>query len=420
MSNEQNDGGGRRLSAAAVNIAKGAATGGVHGAAVGVVQSFLPEIAKLALILLLLPILAFTAIPNIIFGYGSATDAEVIDFNDRASSLDAAYGLADVYTRTEIDVIVEYIKALNTTADGEPLFDAVEVTEDTDHTNIYWLIAITSVANKQDLFTMDGGTVQGMIKKKLVSVWAILESLLDDGVSIFRTLKIDVSDLDPDALMDKLHFTAEERSWAALLHSTIAEEQSLDLAYSDGAGYYGTDYGNIIFTDAATEVVYYNQTDARWGNMLYGKTNIIGKAGCGPTALAIAVASLTDNRVTPDAVAAWSVENGYRVEGDGSSRALITDGGAHYGLTVTGIGNDASKVVEALQSGKLVIAIMAQGHFTSGGHFIVLRGVTADGNILVADPGNVTRSGQEWALSLIVNEASRKTAYGGPFWVMAG
>ena len=39
---------------------------------------------------------------------------------------------------------------------------------------------------------------------------------------------------------------------------------------------------------------------------------------------------------------------------------------------------------------------MAKGHFTSNGHFIVLRGITEDGKVLVADPASYKRSGQEW------------------------
>ena len=136
-------------------------------------------------------------------------------------------------------------------------------------------------------------------------------------------------------------------------------------------------------------------------------------------ALAIAVASLTSNQVTPYDVAQWSVENGYRCEGNGSYHSLIPNGGAHYGLTVTGIGNDSKKLVDALKNGKLVIAIMSKGHFTSSGHFIVLRGMTEDGKILVADPASVKRSNQEWELGIILNEASRRAGSGGPFWVMS-
>ena len=111
-------------------------------------------------------------------------------------------------------------------------------------------------------------------------------------------------------------------------------------------------------------MVYYNQTDARWGNKLYGKTGTIGAEGCGPTALAIVVATLVDSSVTPYDVAKWSAETGHRCEGNGSYHSLIPDGGAHYGLTVTGIGNNSTKLVEALQDGKLVIALMSKGHFT--------------------------------------------------------
>jgi hypothetical protein len=75
-------------------------------------------------------------------------------------------------------------------------------------------------------------------------------------------------------------------------------------------------------------------------------------------------------------------------------------------------------MVDALADGKLVVAIMAKGHFTNSGHFIVLRGVTAEGKILVADPANYTRSQQAWDLAIILNEASGRAGAGGPFWII--
>ncbi|MDD4509899.1 MAG: C39 family peptidase, partial [Oscillospiraceae bacterium] len=78
---------------------------------------------------------------------------------------------------------------------------------------------------------------------------------------------------------------------------------------------------------------------------------------------------------------------------------------------------EPQKIIDALSSGKLVVAIMSKGHFTSSGHFIVLRGVK-DGKILVADPASYKRSQQEWDLSIIVDEASKGAAAGGPFWII--
>ncbi len=219
---------------------------------------------------------------------------------------------------------------------------------------------------------------------------------------------------EAEAYMDQVGFTQEEKEWAALLCSIVEEGQRTSAPGCD------TDYGDITFTDAETSVVYYNQRDVRWGDRMYGRSGTIGEAGCGPTALAIAVASLTDHQVTPYDVAQWSVANGCRCEGDGSYHSLIPNGGRHYGLTVTSIGRDGRLLVEALQEGKLAIAIMAKGHFTNGGHFIVLRDVTAEGKILVADPASVQRSGQAWDLRIITGEASRRVgSAGGPIWVLS-
>lgn len=401
-----------RAAAAAANITRGMASGGVYGAAVEAAKSFFPELVKVSVILLfaiiLIPMLIFTALPNIVFGYDSASSPDIVDFTASAYKLDEVYRNLESKNQSCIDRLVNSILPEFWT-DGVADYDDYTVETSADGMNQYWLVAIGSVRYKQDLYTMDEAAMEALLYDKL-----------DYSASITdHVLNISIWDLTSEAYMDRLGFSQKEMDWAALLYSTLAEDQNVTLEDSDGAGYYNTDYGDIVFSNAETPVVYYNQTDSRWGNKMYGKSGSIGEAGCGPTALAIVVASLTDNQVTPYHVAQWSVENGYRCEGNGSYHSLIPNGGEHYGLTVTGIGNNSKKLVEALKEGKLAIAIMSKGHFTTGGHFIVLRGVTEDGNILVADPASVKRSSQEWALGIITNEASRKAGSGGPFWVFS-
>ena len=79
---------------------------------------------------------------------------------------------------------------------------------------------------------------------------------------------------------------------------------------------------------------------------------------------------------------------------------------------------EPQRIVDALADGKLVVAIMTKGHFTSSAHFIVLRGCTSDGEILVADPASYQRSEKSWDLSIILNEASKSAGAGGPFWII--
>lgn len=178
-------------------------------------------------------------------------------------------------------------------------------------------------------------------------------------------------------------------------------------------------YEGITFTDTDTPVVYYNQADSRWGNQKY-VSKTIASTGCGPTALAIVVSTLTGTAYDPPAICEWARTGNYYVHGKGSVHSLIPDGARHFGLQVSGCSyTEGQRIVDALSSGSLVVAIMSKGHFTTGGHFIVLRGVTADGKILVADPGSTARSQQKWDLSIILNEANKGASAGGPFWIIS-
>ena len=97
----------------------------------------------------------------------------------------------------------------------------------------------------------------------------------------------------------------------------------------------------------------------------------------------------------------------------------IPEAAENWSLDVEGCSaTEPQRIVDALADGKLVVALMTKGHFTSSGHFIVLRGVTTDGKIMVADPASYTRSEKAWDLSIILNEASKTAWAGGPFWII--
>ena len=201
--------------------------------------------------------------------------------------------------------------------------------------------------------------------------------------------------------------------------------QNLSLFLGDGmlqnlTGWSGNSIaslGSVTFTDGITPVVYYNQVDERYAGKPYGTDNI-GGYGCGPTSMSIVVSSLSNETVDPVQMAEWSYRNGYWCKGSGSYHALIPAAAKAWGLPVSGCtASEPQRIVDALSEGKLVVAIMSKGHFTSGGHFIVLRGVK-DGKIMVADPASYSRSEQLWDLSIIVNEASRRAGAGGPFWII--
>ena len=135
--------------------------------------------------------------------------------------------------------------------------------------------------------------------------------------------------------------------------------------------------------------------------------------------MSIVVSSLTSETVDPPHMAQWAYENGYWCSKSGSYHTLIPCAAEEWGLRVEGCtAVEPQRIVDALSEGKLVVALMTKGHFTSSGHFIVLRGVTAGGQIMVADPSSYTRSEKTWDMSIILNEASKNAGAGGPFWII--
>ncbi len=164
-------------------------------------------------------------------------------------------------------------------------------------------------------------------------------------------------------------------------------------------------------------LTYYNQTDVRWANSIYGGTDSISLYGCGPTALAMIVSSFTNQEMTPDVMAVWARENNYWAAGSGSAHTLIPEGCAHFGLSVEPFSDYSEQgIIQALQNGSVFIALMGPGHFTSGGHFIILADYWSGSAVRVADPNSLDNTQIPWEAGLIVNELDRSAQAGGPLW----
>lgn len=174
-----------------------------------------------------------------------------------------------------------------------------------------------------------------------------------------------------------------------------------------------------VLTGGNREVFYYNQTDETWADQPYGR-DTLGKYGCGPTCLSMAVSSLTDRAVNPGEMAQWAAENGHWARRSGSYLSIVNGVAAAYGLEVESLPDcDAERLRLELAAGKMAVALMTKGHFTNGGHFILLRGATLDGGILVADPSSRERSLAVWDPQVILDELSKSRSSGAPLWLLS-
>ena len=167
----------------------------------------------------------------------------------------------------------------------------------------------------------------------------------------------------------------------------------------------------------ADNTVYFSQHNGPWAKIKYaiaGHDQTISEGGCAPTSEAMIVSTLTGTIVTPDVLAQWNLDHGFRTANSGTDDSSFTAFGDAYGLQTANISGDQTKILDTLRAGGMVI-MNSQDQDpntpgTVGGHVFVLRGLTADGKVLIADPNSIEFTNQTWDLSQLLATSTSQVA----------
>ncbi len=175
----------------------------------------------------------------------------------------------------------------------------------------------------------------------------------------------------------------------------LKNEEALEFVYDYPAEHvkeHTIDLTEEAFMDSVPLFV---QWDKRWGYEKYSG-NFFAASGCGPTTLSMVVVYLTHNReASPIAVAKYSKEAGYSVDGSGSSWTLISEGCRHYGVKAKAVALDESRMKAELDEGHPIVVNVGPGDFTDTGHFMVITGYDDEG-FSINDPNSIEKSGKRW------------------------
>lgn len=170
--------------------------------------------------------------------------------------------------------------------------------------------------------------------------------------------------------------------------------------------------------------VSYLQIDPRWRYNDYstsGEKTTIGASGCGPTSMAMVLATWADPKVDPVSECAWALAHGYKAPHSGTYYGYFEPAGARYGLNVTRLnhsniyGNSTSsyhaQAKAAIERGDLVIACMGKGNWTSSGHYVLVWEIQGN-TIYINDPASTKLSRTQGDYSLF----KRQVKY---YWVIS-
>lgn len=164
------------------------------------------------------------------------------------------------------------------------------------------------------------------------------------------------------------------------------------------------------------EIPYFLQWDERWGYRKYGN-DFMALNGCGPTCLSMVRCGLSGNgKWNPYKVAKMAEEEGYYVRGEGTSWALMNNGAEGIGLTVYQVTFSEESIRAVLEEGKPIICVVGPGDFTTTGHYLVLTGLSDNGEVYVKDPNSRKNSEKTWPIETLMSQIKNLWAYSYESW----
>jgi hypothetical protein len=183
----------------------------------------------------------------------------------------------------------------------------------------------------------------------------------------------------------------------------LKNEEALEFVYDYPAEHVKEHTIDLTEEASMDSVPLFVQWDKRWGYEKYSG-NFFAASGCGPTTLSMVVVYLTHNRdASPIAVAKYSKEAGYSVDGSGSSWTIISEGCRHYGVKAKTVALDESRMKAELDAGHPIVINVGPGDFTDTGHFMVITGYDDEG-FSINDPNSIEKSGKRWLFKNISSQ----------------
>ena len=183
----------------------------------------------------------------------------------------------------------------------------------------------------------------------------------------------------------------------------LKNEEALEFVYDYPAEHVKEHTIDLTEEASMDSVPLFVQWDKRWGYEKYSG-NFFAASGCGPTTLSMVVVYLThDREASPIAVAKYSKEAGYSVDGSGSSWTLISEGCRHYGVKAKTVALDESRMKAELDAGHPIVVNVGPGDFTDTGHFMVITGYDDEG-FSINDPNSIEKSGKRWLFKNISSQ----------------
>lgn len=138
------------------------------------------------------------------------------------------------------------------------------------------------------------------------------------------------------------------------------------------------------------------QWDERWGYKDYCG-DPLGLTGCGVTVASMAYMGITGRTdITPAGMAALATRLGEAKGGTNSTLFTNPEFEATTGMDGTRLRDNVTALADAAGSGALVALSVKPNTLASGGHWVLVVGLNADGTLSIHDPNSPANTARSW------------------------
>ena len=299
-------------------------------------------------------------------------------------------------TNKYIDILVEYKKKIHDdvrSAKKEYINQGKTISQiKINYPSLSVVISYENVLNK-DKYKKDKIQALNLSKEQIFKFLDGCMSYMVEGETLVAKVKSAEE-------ISKIFKSEEDRNMFILVYETM-KKTDLDSSVPD------VPFSDFEYLEGGIQLPYLAQYDSRWAYEPYGDSTV-KESGCAITRLCMVIHGLLpDTNILPPELALWSANNGHYVSGAGTAWSFFGAVANKYNLNMKNLSrNNPQEILDELAQGHPVVVSMSPGHFTTGGHLMVLRGIDKDGKILVSDPASADRSNKSWDFSLILAESS--------------
>lgn len=148
------------------------------------------------------------------------------------------------------------------------------------------------------------------------------------------------------------------------------------------------------------------QWDSRWGFEPIGDSYMAHSA-CGPVVLSSTYIHFTgDTSMNPVEMSRWAENQGYYINGFGTSGYIFEKGAKDLGLSSYAIPFEMESIKNSLDAGDILVLHVTEGYFTTGGHYIMLIGYDEDDKLIIHDVNSPNNSQKKWDYDKIADQVT--------------